>query len=468
MTIKSHFLVAVGVVCTVLTETGYAKKNTERPNIIFILADDISPREYAFYGGRLESPTLEKMATEGLYFETAWATPRCMPTRAMLLTGKYAFRQKVFENQINPRGEDGYIKPLGERFPNTLGSLMTANGYRTAMVGKLQTGDVKSFGFTRWCTVSHDADQRVGKFKVFDMRHTYNDVDGEIDDRKNVHSTDSLFEYLYDFTAEKSDDPWFVYMPLDLPHWVRNPENPTKWGPPWVPVLDSTGEKTGEMVQNDFGACVRYIDYKIGQFVEHLKKTGQLENTIIMYAGDNGTNLYGKSNPDSEKGPRVPFVVYAPGYLKPTGASHELIDFTDVIPTCVELAGGTLPNDDVFDGHSFAPLILGTPFEGREWIFSQWYGCRWLRTQNWLIDGRGRIYDCGENRNEWVKDAYKDVTESRDERVVYVRKKLEKILKKLPAPDFNNPELAGQWEKQWFNSKKFVDPYVPPYLKKEL
>ncbi|WP_168442214.1 sulfatase family protein [Pontiella desulfatans] len=442
-----------------------ADKPSERPNIIFILTDDISPRDYALYGGKIESPVLEKMAAEGLYFETAWATPRCMPTRAMLLTGKYAFRQKVFENQVNPRGEDGRIKPLGERFPNTLGSLMTANGYRSAMVGKLQTGDVKSYGFTRWCTVDHDADKRVGKFKVFDMRHARMDEDGTIVDREHVHSTDALFEYLHRFTAEKSEDPWFVYMPMNLPHSVRNPENPTKWGPPWVPVLDEDWKKTGEMVQNDFEACVRYIDYKVGRFVEHLKKTGQLENTIIMYAGDNGTNLYGKSNPDSEKGPRIPFVVYAPGYLKPTGANPELVDLTDVIPTCVELAGGTMPKDDVFDGHSFAPLILGTPFEGREWIFSQWYGCRWLRTKQWLIDGRGRLYDCGDNRNEWVKGAYTDVTESRDERVVHVRKELEKVLEQLPAPDFNDPELAGQWKKQWLNSKKFVDPYVPPYLK---
>jgi arylsulfatase A len=176
--------------------------------------------------------------------------------------------------------------------------------------------------------------------------------------------------------------------------------------------------------------------------------------------------FYGKSNPDSEKGPRVPFVVYAPGTLKPIGACDDLVDFTDVIPTCVELAGGTLPKDDVFDGHSFAPLILGKPFAGREWIFSQWYGCRWLRTQKWLIDGRGRLYDCGDNRNEWVPGAYQDVTESTDERVIAVRKNLEQILEKLPAPDYNDPELAPQWKKQWLNNKKFVDPYVPPYLKK--
>ncbi len=437
----------------------------QRPNIIFILTDDISPKEYDFYGGTTQSPALGKMAEEGLFFKTAWATPRCIPTRAMLLTGKYAFRTKVFENQINPRGEDGWIKPLGERFPNTLGSLMTVNGYRTAMVGKLQTGDVKSYGFERWCTVL--VETRVNGVKVFDMKHAVNDVDGQRVARPGVHSTDSLFEYLHKFTAEKSDEPWFVYMPLNLPHWVRNPDNPDKWGAPIVPELDENWQKTGKMVQNDFIACLRYIDYKIGGFIEHLKATGQLENTIVMYAGDNGTGTYGKSNPDTEKGPRVPFVVYAPGYLKPTGARDELVDFTDVIPTCVELAGGTMPEGDTFDGHSFAPLIQGKPFEGREWIFSQWYGCRWLRTEQWLIDGRGRFYDCGDNRNEWVPGAYKDVTESKDERVIAVRKKLERILETMPAPDYNDPELADQWKKQWLNSSKFVEPYEPPYLNKQ-
>ena len=148
-------------------------KESSKPNIIFILSDDISPRDYALYGGKTISPVLDKMGNEGLYFKTAWATPRCIPTRAMLLTGKYAFRTKVYENQINPRGDDGFIKPLGERFPNTLGSLMTANGYRTAMIGKIQTGTVQSYGFERWCLVNHPEGN-----KSFDMRHSDNDVDG--------------------------------------------------------------------------------------------------------------------------------------------------------------------------------------------------------------------------------------------------------------------------------------------------
>ena len=431
----------------------------QRPNIIFILTDDISPKEYAFYDGKTVSPVLETMAKEGLYFKTAWATPKCVPTRAMLLTGKYPFRTKVFENQVNPRGADNRLKPVGERFPNTLGSLMTASGYRTAMIGKIQTGTVQSYGFQRWCLVNQG--------KIFDMKHSDNNVDGRQVVQRDVHSTDSLFDYLHGFTAEKAEEPWFVYMPLNLPHWVRNPDNPSKWGAPIVPELDSNWQKTGKLVQNDFEACIRYIDYKIGGFVEHLKATGQLENTIIMYAGDNGSGTYGKSNPDSEKGPRIPFVVYAPGYLKPMGACDELVDLTDVVPTCVELAGGSLPKGDIFDGHSFASLIQGKPFEGREWIFTQWFGCRWLRTKQWLIDGRGRFYDCGDNRNEWVPGAYEDVTESKDERIIAVRKKLEPILEKMPAPDYDDPELADQWEKEWLNSRKFVQPYVPPYLKKD-
>ncbi|MDQ8195976.1 sulfatase-like hydrolase/transferase [Coraliomargarita sp. SDUM461004] len=429
----------------------------ERPNIIFILADDISPRDYALYGGHTPSPTLDRMAEQGLYFETAWATPRCIPTRAMLLTGKYAFRSRVFENQIYPRGEDRRIKPLGERFPHTLGSLMTENEYRTAFIGKIQTGDVKSYGFERWCVVQQG--------EIFDMRVAENDVDGEIVLEEGVHSTDSIFDYLEDFISEESEEPWFVYMPLNLPHWVRNPDNPKKWGPPWVPELDENWKKTGKFVQNDFEACIRYIDYKIDGFLEHLKATGQLENTIVMYAGDNGSSGYGKSQPDTEKGPRVPFVVYAPGYLSPTGACDDLVDFTDVIPTCVELAGGTLPSDDVFDGHSFAPLILGQPFDGREWIFSQWFGLRWLRTKEWLIDGRGHFYHTGNNRNEWVPGAYQDLTKSKDERAIAVRKDLERILEKMPAPDYEDPELSSQWRRQWLNKKdRYLEPYVPPYL----
>lgn len=458
MNTKLKYTLGGLVVALLLAFNLNAAAKDQRPNIIFILSDDVSPKDYALYGGETPLPVLDKMGESGLYFKTAWATPRCIPTRAMLLTGKYPFRTRVYENQVYPRNKRHTIKSIGERYPNTLGALMTSNGYRTAMIGKIQTGNIESFGFQSWCLVNHG--------HIFDMRSSDNNVDGKRVVQKDVHSTDSLFSYLHDFTAKKSENPWFVYMPLNLPHWVRNPDNPKKWGPPWVPELDDQWQKTGQLVQNDFTACLRYLDYKIGGLLEHLKSTGQLDNTIIMYAGDNGSSGYGKSNPDSEKGPRVPFVIYAPGYLKPIGASDELVDFTDVIPTCVELAGGVLPEDDTFDGHSFASLIMGKPFEGREWISSQWYGCRWLRTEKWLIDGRGNFYFCGDNRNEWEPDAYEDLTKSQDERAIAVRKKLEDILQKnIPLPDFQDPDLAKQWKQQWFNNNKFVEPFVPSYIK---
>jgi hypothetical protein len=72
--------------------SGMQAHAAEQPNIIFILSDDISPKDYALYGGKTASPVIKKMAQDGLYFRTAWATPRCIPTRAMLLTGKYAWK----------------------------------------------------------------------------------------------------------------------------------------------------------------------------------------------------------------------------------------------------------------------------------------------------------------------------------------------------------------------------------------
>ena len=76
------------------------------------------------------------------------------------------------------------------------------------------------------------------------------------------------------------------------------------------------------------------------------------------------------------------------------------------------------------------------------------------------------FYDCGNNRNEWVKGAYRDVSKSKDAKVIAARKKLERIMKTLPAPDYNDPELAAQWKTQWLKSKRFVKPYTPPYLEK--
>ena len=162
------------------------------------------------------------------------------------------------------------------------------------------------------------------------------------------------------------------------------------------PLLDETGAVRKGKGAPTLEADVQYIDHLVGRIVQHQEKEGLREQTVILFTGDNGTAGYGKGRVEVERGRRVPLIVNGPGLIKPIGASDELVDFSDVLPTVAGLAGISLPKDYVIDGHSFAPLLAGQPYTGREWIFSYLGNKRMLRDKRWLLDGKGQLFDCGD------------------------------------------------------------------------
>jgi arylsulfatase A len=165
--------------------------------------------------------------------------------------------------------------------------------------------------------------------------------------------------------------------------------------------------------------------------VRGLEKMGLRKNTVILFTSDNGTAGYGKGGTTGERGPRVPMIVNCPGLVKARGAVDALVDFSDVLPTICELARVSLPEGYEIDGRSFAPLLRGEDFKEREWIFSYLRERRMLRDKRWLLDGNGRLYDCGRKRDE---NGYRDVTESQDPEVAAARRRFRQLLKKLPPP----------------------------------
>jgi len=139
-------------------------------------------------------------------------------------------------------------------------------------------------------------------------------------------------------------------------------------------------------------------------------------------------------------------IVHCPGRVKAVGPCDELVDFSDVLPTLADLAGAELPRDWVLDGKSFAPVLRGEPGP-REWIFSCYATRRFLRDKRWLLDGDGKLWDCGTSRSG---EGYKDVTKSTDPEVAAARARFAKILKGLPAPDPDDPLAVKylEWQRK--------------------
>lgn len=441
-----------------------AEEKQAKPNVILILADDLSAKELTCYGGEVVTPTLDKMAAEGVMFKTAWTSPVCGPSRALLRTGKYACHTRYYDNGIRP------AVPTHKTHLE-IGHMMRRAGYATATYGKLHDGgDPHDYGYDEYCCALHwdgydgppqGANQGKGMYAIQWYWHPGLVANGKgVPTKPQDFGPDIEVDKMLDFISRKKDKPFFVFWPTNLPH-MHYPPGGAKWHYTDVPEVDSSGKKTGGKVKGSLKTDVEYLDHLTGRIRAHLEKMGILGNTIIMFAGDNGTAGYGKSKFHSEVGPRVPFIASCPGLVRKTGPTDALMDFSDILPTLAELAGYSLPPDNQVDGHSFAPLLLGKDYNPRDYVFCQLAEARWIRDKRWLLDGRGRFWDCGSNRDETL--GYRDVTESDAAEVIAARKRFEEISKRYPQPDFSDARLGPAWE-NLFKTRKRLDVYKPPYL----
>lgn len=428
-----------------------------RPNVIFIMADDVSAKEYSIYGGKgIDTPNLDRMAKEGVAFKTAWAVPQCAPTRAVLHTGQYACHTKWYGNEVH--GSD-----LSER-ENILGKVMKRRGYTTAWFEKFHFRnsqlDPRPFGFDEYAVDlawdGYDGPPQDRPGHMYQIQWYWHP--GIIHNGIGIPTTEKDFgselhaNLIVDFIQRHRDESFFVYWPTFLPHKDFNNK---AWAYTSVPELDENGNKTDGRVPGSLKSTLEYLDHLLGRILAAVEEAGLAEDTIVVFAGDNGTSPYGKCKFEDERGPRVPFVVWGPGRIQPRPPSDVLIDFSDILPTLAELGGKIIPADAGLDGHSFAPYLLGQPFEERETIFCQFYDGRWIRDKRFLRDARGDYYDCGDSRSENL--GYRKMTMASDpELLTEVRRRFQKILNRYPLPDTEDSHQKPQWDRYLSHAKPAI------------
>ncbi len=435
----------------------YRKLNTTKgknpPNIIMIMAETMSANELGCYGNtEHETPNIDKLAENGIQFKTCWATAICIPTRAEIITGRYGFRTGWFHNMLRiPNGEPYRGQKL-TRDNKIITEPLKKKGYATAFAAKWQLpGDPEEYDFD-------ESNWWPGYFRDPKIKEKYlNEYDGFINplgftpdfwkpylihNQELVKTTEKDFapdiwtDFINDFVKRNTEKnkPFFAYYAANLCHvgWDIHQNKHTFVT---VPEVDENGNKTGGLTKGSYKSNIEYLDYLVGRIIKNLEELGIRDNTIIIFTSDHASDDYGKWFMVEERGQRVPMIVNCPGKIPANEKRNELIDFSDIFPTVCELAGASIPEDYVIDGHSFAPLLLGKTYKEREWIFSYVAEQRALRDKRWLLDGNNHFYDCGNKRNE---KGYKDVTNSDNPEVIKARKKFQSILKQLPGPDLNN------------------------------
>lgn len=411
-----------------------------KPNIILILADDLGAKELSCYGSkRHQTPNLDKMAAEGVRFETHYAMPLCTPTRVCLMTGQYGFHNG-FLGMSNPafKPEKGSPKAeIGTHF--THADLMKSAGYATAQAGKWQLSGtlptlVRDCGFDEyrmWAYdhnlpegVTHPAHEKAGGGgNACRYWHPSIVENGKyLPTKADDYGPDLFNDFVIDFARRHKTEPFFIYHTSVLTHGPHletpDPANPGKRKPA------------------TFKSNLEYLDHLMGKLLASLKTEGLDENTLVIFVGDNGTGGDGKATV-TELGARVPCIIRGPGVGVKSGVvSRAVADLTDIMPTLAEFSGATLPKDVPFDGHSLAPVLRGEKEKHRDWIYSHLDDGRVLRDTRWLLEidkgGKGeKFFDCGESRDG---SGYKEVTSSTDPEVKAARARFATILAGLPEP----------------------------------
>ena len=415
---------------------GCIKDNEQKkkPNIILILADDIGFEGLSINGSlSYKTPFLDKLASNGVNFTNAISQPLCTPSRVKIMTGKYNYKNYDYFTHLN----------INEK---TFGHLFKENGYKTAVVGKWQLNGLKvkevdqnvkedntrpyAFGFDEYCLWQLTKTKNLGE-RFADPLIEQN---GEFLPRdKDVYGPDVVSNYAIDFIKRNKDNPFFIYYPMLLVH------------DPFVPTPDSEEWSSPDLrYKKDnrfFIDMVEYMDKIVGKIVNELKANGINDNTLIMFVGDNGTNVKlvtktvdgqiqgGKGNTITH-GVHVPMVASWPSMIKKPLSYTGLIDLTDFYATFSDILD--VPNDS--DGKSMINIFKGENVSKRDMV-SIYYDPRWSKNVSqhrnvFSQDYRYKLYKDGE-----FYDMEKDVLENnplKDEMLTQEEKKIkQKLAKKL-------------------------------------
>ncbi len=339
-----------------------------QPNVILIMCDDMGYEGVSAYGSPdYKTPVLDKLAAEGMLFNHCYSQPICTPSRVQIMTGKYNLRNYTKFGQLRTS-------------ETTFGNLMRSAGYETAIAGKWQLGGdsktVDKFGFDEHCLWHLDG--RASRF--WNPRLVTNGKLMEGLEKK--FGPDVVADFVTDFIDRKKDKPFFIYYPMMLVHW------------PFVPTPDSppggSRERSGKYDGQNGGVeyfddMVAYMDKIIGRVVDKLDEHKLREDTLIMFTGDNGcaTNIRSRmgdrtiaggkgSLPDA--GTHVALVANWKGHVPAGKVSNTLVDFTDMLPTLLDMAGASVPQSAKIDGQSFLPQLKGEEGNPRQWVF-----CHYIR-----------------------------------------------------------------------------------------
>jgi arylsulfatase A-like enzyme len=341
-----------------------------RPNLLIILADDLGWADLSSYGApTIRTPNLDKLAASGLRFTQAYsASSVCSPTRFGLYTGRYPGRL-----------EGGLPEPIGTPNPvhgipldhPTLASLLKGTGYETALIGKWHCGYLPWFSPTRvgWDSFFGNFSGGLDYFSKINHNGAYDLFENEVEYEDLRYYTHVITERATGFVKREHSAPWLLNLNFTTPHW------------PWEGPGDkaTSDELTARLKGGDLQALfhrdggsleiykemVEDLDRSIGKVISALRRTNQLQDTLVFFASDNGGERFSYYWPLSggkgqvlEGGIRVPTILSWPGKIARNQVSHEPVVTMDWTATLLELGGAEPGPKHPLDGASLVDHLF--------------------------------------------------------------------------------------------------------------
>lgn len=426
---------------------------TAKPNIIYILADDLGFGELGCNGSdRFKTPNVDALAQGGVRFTRFYTAPLCGPSRSLILTGRYAFRTGAV-SQDTCRN----LVRSGEKAEQMIPTVLKQAGYATAMIGKWgqlsPSGNPAEWGF------EHDFHFKASGMywnskavkKMTEDGKVRGDPDTYVVDGKVVPVRDG--EYIPDlmhrdaitWLQSHKDGPFFLYYSMSHVHGEILPTPDSAPSP--------AGENAAARLARHYDDNVIYMDKLVGKLTAELDRLKLRDNTLIVFMGDNGTakahapaatiggkRLDGEKGSMKEGGGLVPFIANWPGVTPAGKVNTNVADASDLLATFAEVAGVPLPTGRVIDGRSLVSQFKGDLKSPRSWAYCQLSNNYYLREAGWKLDQSGALYD--------MKDApFKEVAvaaDTKDEAAIAARQRLSAAMAGLnPAGGFKDEAGDG-------------------------